>query len=373
MSVTHPIPQLSLRRQLDAIRPEIEAAWADILDNTAFIGGRRVQDFEADFARYCGAEHCIGVGNGTDALQGILHALDLAPGDEVIVPAMSFIATLEPLTTLGLKPVLADIDPVTCNLDPAQAEKALTGKTRALLPVHLYGQPADMDALNRLAQKKGLMVIEDSAQAHGAVYKGQRTGSLGHAAGFSFYPGKNLGAFGDGGAVTTSDPELADRLRKYCDHGRLDKYKHGFPGINSRLDALQAAVLHVKLRHLDGWNNARQRWASLYTELLQGIDALILPETGPDRTHVWHQYVIRTPERDRLQAHLQEKGITSGLHYPIALHLQPAYRDLGYGTGDFPHAEALGETCLSLPMFAELTEAEVRTVADAIRAFFGQQ
>ncbi len=370
MSVTHPIPQLDLQRQLLPIRDDINRALSQAIDNTAFIGGEALKRFEEHFAQFCQTQHVIGVGNGTDALHGIFWALDLAPGDEVIVPAMSFIATVEPLTQLGLVPVFADVNPVTYTLDPIGVEALVTQKTRALLPVHLYGQPADMAPLQAIAKANNLFIIEDAAQAHGATYYNQRVGSLGTAACFSFYPGKNLGAFGDGGAITTSDAELAERSRRYSDHGRLTKYEHAFPGVNSRLDALQALVLDIKLEHLERWNQCRTQWASLYSDLLADINEISLPKLGENRTHVYHQYVIRTSKRDDLMAYLKDRHIFTGLHYPIPLHLQPAYQDLGYKQGDFPQAEALGETCLSLPMFAELTEEEVRAVAEAIRSYF---
>lgn len=368
-----PIPQLNLARQMHAIRAEVDAALAQALDHTAFIGGQAVAGFEAAFAQYCGTARCVGVGNGTDALLAIFRALPLAPGDEVMVPAMSFIATLEPLMLLGLRPVLADIDPQTMTLDPARAASGLTSQTRALLPVHLYGQPADMAALNALAASRGLFVVEDAAQAHGAWIQGRRVGSLGVAAAFSFYPGKNLGACGDGGAVTTDDPALADAIARFCDHGRLTKYEHAICGVNSRLDALQAAILSIKLARLDAWNQRRQQWAVRYQAMLADIDEIELPQTVADRTHVYHQYVIRSEQRDALARFLAERGIATGLHYPIPLHLQPACAALGYGPGDFPQAERLARTCLSLPMFAELEESEVDAVAEGIRAFFGQR
>ncbi len=370
MSVTHPIHQLNLKSQLIPLRDEINSVLTKAIDNTAFIGGEGLKSFEANYAKFCESQYCIGVGNGTDALYSIFWALDLKPGDEVIVPAMSFIATLEPLTQLGLQPVLADIDPTTYTLDSVSVAKVITSKTKAILPVHLYGQPADMASLQNLAQAHELFIVEDAAQAHGAKYNGQRVGSLGTAAGFSFYPGKNLGAFGDGGAVITADEQLADRIRRFSDHGRLTKYEHEFPGVNSRLDAIQALVLDIKLKHLDPWNQSRAQWANLYNELLADIPQLTLPVLGDNRTHVYHQYVVCTPKRDDLMAYLKERNIFTGLHYPIPLHLQPAYQNLGYSKGDFPHAERLGETCLSLPMFAELTAEEIQTVAEAIRTYF---
>ncbi|MBK8190237.1 MAG: DegT/DnrJ/EryC1/StrS family aminotransferase [Vampirovibrionales bacterium] len=353
------------------IRAEVDATIARALDATAFIGGDAVSSFEAAFAEYCGVARCVGVGNGTDALLAIFRALGVRPGDEVIAPAMSFIATLEPLMLLGARPVLADIDPVTMTLDPSQAAARLTSRTRALLPVHLYGQPADMTPLAALSEQHGLALIEDAAQAHGALYQGRRVGALGMAAAFSFYPGKNLGACGDGGAVTTQDPALAEAMARFCDHGRLTKYEHALAGVNSRLDALQAGILSIKLARLDGWNQRRQQWAERYRLLLEDVAEIALPQTREDRTHAYHQYVLRTDRRDDLARFLAQRGISTGLHYPLPLHLQPACAALGYAPGDFPHAESLATTCLSLPMFAELTEAEVDAVAQGVRAFFG--
>lgn len=370
MTVVSAIPLVNLKRQVEQLRPELEQAFANLLEKTDFVGGQAVKAFESNFARYCQAQHCIGVGNGTDALYLIFRALGLEPGSEVIVPAMTFIATAEVLSPLGLKPVFADIDPVTYTLNPAHVETLITPKTRAIMPVHLYGQPADLKPLKALAEKHGLMLVEDAAQAHGAEYQGQRIGSFGNAAGFSFYPGKNLGAFGDGGGVVTHDETLAGKIRTLANHGSVTKYEHVVEGVNSRLDTLQAAILDIKLAHLDAGNQKRREWAALYTELLKDVPELTLPKTAADRSHVFHLYVVQYERRDDLLKALQEKGIFGGIHYPVPLHLQPAFAYLGHRSGEFPVAETLGRNCLSLPMFPELTEDEVHTIAKVVRGFF---
>jgi dTDP-4-amino-4,6-dideoxygalactose transaminase len=370
MAVKTSIPLVNLRRQIEQHEAEFAQCYRVATERTDFVGGAAVCEFEQAFAEYCQADYCVGVGNGTDALYLIFRALGLKPGDEVITTAMSFIATAEIFAPLGVKVVFADIDPVTYTLDSEQVRPLINANTRALLPVHLYGQPADLAELQALADEHGLYLIEDAAQAHGAEYRGKRIGSFGKAAAFSFYPGKNLGAFGDGGAVTTNDPELAEKIRMLANHGRLTKYEHGMEGVNSRLDTLQAAVLRTKLQYLDDWNEQRRRWAALYDELLADVPQLRRPQVAPDRTSVFHLYVLQTAERDALLAYLQEQGIAAGIHYPIPLHLQPAFRHLGYKAGDFPMSEDLGRECLSLPLFPELTEDEVRTVAQAVRAFF---
>lgn len=372
MTVKTNIPLVNLKRQIEQHAAEFEQCYKNMVEKTDFVGGAAVGELEKAFAGYCQAKYCIGVGNGTDALELIFRALDFKPGDEVITTAMSFIATAEVLSPLGLVAVFADIDPETYTLDPAKVKPLITSRTKALLPVHLYGQPADLEPLQKLCDEHGLVLIEDAAQAHGSEYQGKRIGSIGKAAGFSFYPGKNLGAFGDGGAVTTNDPELAERIRMLANHGRLTKYEHSIEGVNSRLDTFQAAVLNVKLKYLDGWNQARAKWAALYNELLADIPELTLPTIGPDRSHVFHLYVLQTARRDELLAFLQEQGIFAGIHYPIPLHLQPAFRYLEYEQGAFPVAEKLGNQCISLPLFPELTEGEVREVADAVHRFFKQ-
>jgi dTDP-4-amino-4,6-dideoxygalactose transaminase len=371
MSVKTAIPLVNLKRQIEAHREEFQQNFQALLEKTDFIGGKSVGEFESAFAAYCGVPYCVGVGNGTDALAIIFRALDLEPGDEVITTPMSFMATAEVLSPLGLKVVFADIDPDTYTLSPETVAPLINAKTKALLPVHLYGQPAYMAGLSTLAEKHQLKIIEDCAQAHGARFNGQRAGSLGYAAAFSFYPGKNLGAFGDGGGIVTSDAEFAKKVRMLANHGRLSKYEHLMEGVNSRLDTFQASVLLTKLKYLDDWNAARQRWAGLYNQLLGDILELTLPKVGENRESVYHLYVVQTSRRDELLAHLQAEGIGAGIHYPIPLHLQPGLRYLGYQAGDFPVAEQLASQCLSLPLFPELTEDEVQTVASAVRRFFG--
>ena len=369
-TVTSSIPLVNLKRQVASLKPEFEAAFAGLLERTDFVGGQAVDDFEAAFANFCQAKHAIGVGNGTDALYLIFRALELKPGDEVITTAMSFIATAEIFKPLGIKPVFADIDPQTYNLAPEKVAAAITPKTKAILPVHLYGQPADIEPLQSLAEQHGLILIEDAAQAHGAEYQGNRVGSLAKAAAFSFYPGKNLGAFGDGGAITTNDDVLAERVRMLANHGRQTKYEHTMEGVNSRLDTFQASILSIKLAHMDRWNSQRRERAQLYAELLADVSEIQLPQVMPDRASVFHLYVIQTAERDKLLDYLHGQGIYAGIHYPIPLHLQPAFQHLGYQKGDFPVSEKLGSECLSLPLFPEMTDDEVRTVCDAVHRFF---
>lgn len=360
------IPLVDLKAQYAALRPDIDAAIARVIANTSFIMGSEVAAFEEAFAGWCQARHAVGVSSGTAAIELALRALGVGPGDQVITTPFTFIATAEAISAVGATPVFADIDPVTYNLDPAAVEAAITPATRALLPVHLYGQPADMPALAAIAQRRGLALIEDAAQAHGAQIGGRRVGSLGHAACFSFYPGKNLGAYGDGGAVTTDDEALAAKLRKLRDHGRVSKYVHDELGYGHRLDALQAAILGAKLPHLDAANTARRRLAARYQELLAGAD-LVLPAVPTGVEPVWHLYVVRSPRRDELVASLKAQGIEAGIHYPLPLHLQPAYRHLGLGPGSFPVAEAASQQVLSLPLFPEMTDQQQERVAGALQ------
>ncbi len=374
-ATTDPIYLVNLKRQTQQLKPELEAAFGDLLTNTDFVGGKAVSRFEEAFARYCGVKHCIGVGNGTDALHLIFKALGLKAGDEVIVPSMTFIATGEIFTLMGAKPVFADVDPATYTLDPESVKLKITDKTKAIVPVHLYGQPADMKALKAIANDHNLWLVEDSAQAHGAYYNGfnneaQRAGSMGIAAGFSFYPGKNLGAFGDGGAVTTNDDALAEKIRAYSCHGSLVKYEHIYEGINSRLDTIQAAILDIKLKHLDRWSEQRQRLAGLYTEKLSGVGDLILPLVADDRTSVFHLYVVQTQNRDALMNHMKTHQVFAGIHYPIPLHLQQAFGHLNYQHGDFPVSEQVASNGLSLPLFPEMTDDELERVCQAVKSFF---
>lgn len=349
-------------------RAELEEAFARVLDSGRFVMGDELAAFESEFAAYCGTGHCIGVGNGLDALHLILRGYEIGPGDEVIVPSNTYIATWLAVSYAGATPVPVEPDERTYNLDPACIEAAITPHTKAIMVVHLYGQPADMDPINEIATRHGLKVIEDAAQAHGALYKGRRTGSLGTAAGFSFYPGKNLGALGDGGAVTTNDDTLADRIRVLRNYGSQVKYHNEVKGYNSRLDELQAAFLREKLKALDNENAHRARMAAIYSELLAsaGVVLPVVPDwAGP----AWHLYVIRCPGRDMLQRHLQENGIGAMIHYPIPPHLQPAYAELWFARGAFPVSEAIHDSVLSLPMGPHLDEAQVKQVAACIAAF----
>lgn len=363
------VPFVDLKAQYREIGDELEPIVREIMAEGRFVLGPEVRELEEKFAAFCGTQLATGLASGTDALQLSLKALGIGPGDEVIAPTNTFIATAVAVSFSGAKPVLVDVDEKTYNIDPARVEEAVTERTKAIIPVHLYGQPADMDPLLELARARGLLVIEDACQAHGAEYKGRPVGSLGDAGCFSFYPGKNLGAYGDGGMVVTDDTALAARLALFRDVGRKAKYLHSVKGHNSRLDNIQAAVLLVKLKYLPRWNEARRRWAALYDELLADTPC-ICPYVAPYTTHVYHLYVIRVKERDALMEHLKKKGVASGIHYPVPIHLQEAYGDLGKGRGAFPVAERVADEILSLPIFPELGEAGVRETVDAIKDFF---
>lgn len=356
------IPFLDLKSSYDELKEDLNAAYQRVMESGWYILGNEVEAFEAEFAAYCTTKHCIGVANGLDALQLIIQAYGIGPGDEVIVPANTYIATWLAVTHAGATPVPVEPDELTYNIDPQKIEQAITARTKAILVVHLYGQPADMEPINALAHKHGLKVIEDCAQAHGARYRGRRVGGLGHAAGFSFYPGKNLGAFGDGGAVTTNDSELADRLRLLRNYGSQVKYHNEVVGYNSRLDELQAAFLRVKLAKLDEWNNRRTKLAAQYLRLLNKYGKLILPLVPEWAEPVWHLFVIRHHLRAELQKTVLDAGIGTMIHYPIPPHLQPAYVDLGYKKGDYPISEAIHNTVLSLPMWPGMTEESITTV-----------
>jgi dTDP-4-amino-4,6-dideoxygalactose transaminase len=370
MTASHELlPLVDLKRQYATIQPEIQQAINRVLENSDFIMGQAVGDFEAQFAAFCGAKHTIGVASGTAAILLVMHALGIGPGDEVITVGHTFIATVEPIVSLGAKPVLVDVDPDYFTLDPARLEAAITPHTRAIMPVHLYGQCADMGEIMRIAEKHHLPVIEDAAQAHGASFRGHQAGTLGKAACFSFYPGKNLGAYGDAGAITTNDDELAARVRRLRNHGRKDKYEHIESGYGERLDTLQAAILQVKLAQLASWNSKRRDLADCYTEMLENIPGLQTPSVRPGSEHVFHLYVVRHSQRDALIDHLKQHKIQSGVHYPIPLHLQPAFKQLGYAEGAFPITEQLAKTIISLPIFPEMTEGELMRVCDAIRSF----
>ena len=335
-----------------------------------FILGRQVEEFEQDFAAFVGCQYGVGVGNGLDALRVALAALGIGPGDEVILPANTYIATALAVSSVGARPVLIDCEADTYNLDATQLEAALTRSTKAIMPVHLTGQAANMAAVNEFAALHNLLVIEDAAQAHGALYQGQACGSLSAAAGFSFYPGKNLGAYGDGGCVTTNDAELAEKMRRLRNYGQSRKYYHDEQGLNTRLDTVQAAVLLVKLKYLPAWNAARAANAAKYREALSSVGDLRFQTQSPDSTHIYHLFIVETTRRDELSAHLNRANIQNGIHYPIPIHLQMAYKDLGYPSGAFPHAERLARQMLSLPMFPELTEAQIGRVTDEVEQFF---
>ena len=361
-----PIPLVDLKAQYRSIQAEVDPAMAAVLARGDFILGQDVREFEAEFASWCGAEHALGCASGTDALHLACRALGIGPGDEVIVPAFTFVATALGVTLAGARPVLVDVDPATALLDVEQAAAAIGPKTKALLPVHLYGQCADMDPILELARSRDLAVIEDAAQAHGAVSRGRRAGTLGDAGCFSFYPGKNLGAYGDGGAVVTSSDEVHAALSLLRNWGSTKKYHHETMGLNSRLDTVQAAVLRVKLRHLDGWNDARRAIARRYDEALAGVPGIELTRTDPGS--VYHLYVVRMAERDAALEALHAAGIFAGLHYPFAVHELGAYQWLGYGPGSFPHAEDWARRCLSLPIYAELPGGAVERAVEVLRA-----
>ncbi|MCU1242693.1 MAG: Glutamine--scyllo-inositol transaminase [Candidatus Acidoferrum typicum] len=362
------VPFVDLGAQYHTISGEITEAVSKVLRESDFILGREVSLFEEEFASFCEAKWAIGVDSGTSALELALRAYEIGPGDEVITAANSFIASALAISHAGATPVLVDVDADTYTIDVAAIEKAITPRTKAIIPVHLYGHPADMDAIAQLAQRHGLVVIEDACQAHGARYKGKRTGSLGHAAAFSFYPGKNLGAYGDGGAVVTSDHAFAKRLEMLRNYGQKEKYQHMFRGYNRRLDTLQAAVLRIKLKYLEEWNEARRQHAKTYCRLLEQI-GVVVPRAATTSESVWHLYVIRIDQRDALKEHLTTRGIGVGIHYPIPIHLQPAYRDLGYRPGDFPVTEDYARRILSLPMYAELTPEIIGRVAETLSEF----
>ncbi|MEA3335418.1 MAG: DegT/DnrJ/EryC1/StrS family aminotransferase [Chloroflexota bacterium] len=363
--MTEYIPLVDLKAQYRTLKPAIDEAISRVVESTGFILGPEVDAFETAFAGFCHAKHAIGVGSGTAALELVLRAYNIGPGDEVITTPFTFIATAEAISATGATPVFADIDPFTYNLDPEAVEAGVSQRTRAIIPVHLYGQPAEMDTLMEIAGRHGLKVIEDAAQAHGATFRNRRVGNLGNPACFSFYPGKNLGCYGDGGAVVTNDDALASAISKLRNHGRSSKYVHDELGFGHRLDALQAAILSAKLPHLEAANVARRQLAARYTELLAGSD-LILPSVGEHARSAWHLYVVRTAGRDRIMDQLRQQGIGAGVHYPIPLHLQPAYGFLEIPAGRFPVAEAAANQVLSLPLYPEMRESQQDRVAETL-------
>lgn len=357
---------VDLSAQHKPLEAELKEVFSRVLANGSFVLGPEVDRFEKMFAAFCGAEHCVAVANGTAALQLALQGLGVGSGNEVITAAHTFIATAEAINAAGARPVFVDIDPVSYTMDPMKLEAAITKRTKAIIPIHLYGQPADMDAINAIAAKHDLLVIEDSCQAHGAKYKGRPTGSLGKAACFSFYPSKNLGACGEGGAVTTNDAELAKQIRMLRDHGSVRKYEHDFPAYNLRLEGIQGGVLAAKLPHLNGWNDRRRMLAARYSELFAG-SKVITPKELPYAHHVYHLYVVEVGDREALRKALSEQGIESGLHYPVPLHLQKAYEYLGYKKGDFPVSERVAGNHVSLPMYSELPIEHVEHVAKTVK------
>ncbi len=361
------VPFLDLKAQYLTMKDEIDTAIQAVLEKTAFAGGPFVAQFEEEFAAYCGRKHGVGVGNGTDALWFALLALGIGPGDEVITAANTFIATAEAISFCGAKPVFVDVCPITYNMDPAGLEAAFTDKTAAVIPVHLFGQMADLDPIAEIAKARGIPIVEDASQAHGATYRGQTPGTIGDAACFSFYPGKNLGAYGEAGGIVTDSDDLAARARMLRDHGQSKKYHHEAVGWNGRMDGIQGAVLSVKLKRLDAISDARRRHAQTYRSLLADIDGITLPVEADYAKHVYHVYAVRVANRDAVMETLKSKGIGCGIHYPVPLHLQAAYKDLGYSEGDFPVAEQSANEYLSLPMFPELTEEQIRYVADELR------
>ena len=362
------IPLVDLRKQYAPLKDEILSGIGRVLDGMQLFLGENVQALEREFAEFCGVAHGIGVSDGTTGLHIILRAMGIGPGDEVITVSHTFIATAEAILLTGAKPVFVDIDPATYLMDVSQVEARITPKTKAILPVHLYGQTVDMDPLLEIAKRHNLKVVEDACQAHGAEYKGRKAGSLGDAAGFSFYYSKNLGAYGEGGIITTGDAELTDKMRKIRDHGSGARYHHDLIGFNGRLDEIQAVVLRAKLPYLSGWNEQRRAHAELYTKLLSG-SPVTTPVERADDCPVYHLYVIQTPNRDELQTSLKSCGIFTGIHYPIPIHLQACAGFLGYQKGDFPVTEEVTSRILSLPMYAELEDEQIEYVANAIRRY----
>ena len=363
------VPFLDLKTQYRQIEGELKPILEEIMANGAFIGGPQVSAFEEEFAAFCGGGHCVGLNSGTDALRFALMAAGVGTGDEVITVPHTFIATTEAISQAGAVPVFVDIEPATCTMDVAQIARRITSNTRAIVPVHLYGQPADMDPILEIARKHQLAVIEDACQAHGALYKGRPAGSMGAAGCFSFYPGKNLGAFGDAGAVVTADANMAQTMRMLREHGQSRKYYHDMEGYTGRLDAIQAAVLRLKLRRLADWNRARRANAAQYTQHLAGVPGVTVVTEAEYAQSVYHLYVILVDDRDGLQKFLTEKGVGTNLHYPLPLHLQKAYAHRGFKKGDFPVSERTAARLLSLPMFAELTPPQIEYVVDCIKEY----
>ncbi len=361
------VPFLDLKSQYLSIKDEVQSAINSVLEKTAFAGGPFVAEFEKEFAQFCQCKEAVGVGSGTDALWLALIGLGVGKGDEVITVPDTFIATAEAITYCGATPVFVDVDETSYNMNPSLIEKAITKNTKAIIPVHLFGQPADMDPILEIARKHNLFVIEDACQAHGSLYKGKCAGSIGDAGCFSFYPGKNLGAYGEAGAVVTSNVELANKMRMFRDHGQAKKYYHGMIGWNARMDGFQGAILSVKLKHLAAWNDARRKNAALYNEMLGNVQGVVLPKEMDYARHVYHIYAIRVKNRDAVIDKLTEKGISCGIHYPVPVHLQDAYGFMGLKKGSYPVAEKSADEFVSLPMFPELTEEQIRFVSETLK------
>ncbi len=364
------IPLVDLRAQYHSIKTEIDKIIQSVIEDNAFILGKYVKTFEEDFAKSIGIKHCIGGGNGTDALYLALKALGVGPGNEVITAANSFIATSEAISATGAKVVFADVDSKTYTIDVAKLESLISSRTKAIVPVHLYGHPADMNSILEIAEENNIQVVEDAAQAHLAEYRGKRLGSLGVMGSFSFYPGKNLGAYGDAGAIVTNDDGLTERIRMLANHGRTSKYDHEFEGVNSRMDGIQGGVLSVKLKYLQKWTEQRRKNADIYTELLKDVSDIVTPVEHPNAKHVYHLYVIRTKERDRLMEFLKSKGISTGIHYPCALPNLTAYKQLGHAKSDFPVSSRFQHEVMSLPMYSELSKEQIEYIVGNIKEFF---
>jgi len=361
------VPFLDLKAQYKNIKDEIHSAISEVMEKTAFAGGPFVAKFEKEFASFCNCKHAIGVGNGTDALWLSLIALGVGPGDEVITVPNTFIATAEAITYCGAQPVFVDVDEKTYNMNPSLLEAAITPRTKAIIPVHLFGQPSDMDSIMAIAKARGLFVVEDACQAHGAEYKGRKAGSMGNTGCFSFYPGKNLGAYGEAGAVVTNDDTLAEKMRTFRDHGQAKKYYHRMIGWNARMDGIQGAVLSVKMKYIAEWNESRRKHAQDYNTLLSPLSDVVKPYVADNSKHVYHIYAIRIKQRDQIMTKLAEKGVSCGIHYPVPIHLQDAYSFLGLGQGSFPVAEKSASEFLSLPMYAELTSDQITYVAETLK------
>ena len=369
--MAEPIPYLDLKAQIKPLRAELDAAIARTIDNCSFCLGPDTAQFEKDFAKFCGAQHCVAFNSGTSALHVAMLLLNVGPGDEVVTTPFTFVATSWAISYVGAKPVFVDVDDATFNLDAKLLAKAITPRTKVVMPVHLYGQPFDIDPIRDICRKHNLPLVEDAAQAVGAKYKGKSIGTFGEISCYSFYPGKNLGAFGEGGALVTNNAEFAKRARSLREHGSNVRYYHDEIGFNYRMEGIQGAVLGIKLKHLDKWTRERQRVARRYSELLAGTP-LQLPYQADFAESVWHLYVVRHPEREALKAHLDANGVGCALHYPVPLHLQKCYASLGYKTGDFPMAEKAARECLSLPIYPELTDAQIQRVVEVVKGFFNK-